>query len=47
MAVSLFLLGIAAVVTAYRVKLIMGAVAVAIFVVAIVIAAAVPQLPLF
>ena len=47
MAVSLFLLGIAAVVSAFRVKLIMGAVAVAIFVVAIVIAAAVPQLPLF
>mgnify|MGYP001807523853 CR=1 FL=1 len=47
MAVSLFLLGIAAVVTAFRVKIIMGAVAVAIFIVAIVIAAAVPQLPLF
>ena len=47
MAVSLFLLGIAAVVSAFRVKIIMGAVAVAIFVVAIVIAAGVPQLPLF
>ena len=47
MAVSLFLLGIAAVVSAFRVKLIMGEVAVVIFVVAAVIAAAVPQLPLF
>ena len=47
MAVSLFLLGIAAVVTAFRVKLIMGGVAVVIFVVAIIIAAAVPALPLF
>jgi hypothetical protein len=47
MAVSLFLLGIAAVVSAFRVKLIMGGVAVAIFVVAVVIAAAVPALPLF
>ena len=47
MAVSLFLLGIAAVVSAFRVKVIMGVVAVAIFVVAIVIAAGVPQLPLF
>ena len=47
MAVSLFLLGIAAVVSAFRVKLIMGGVAVVIFVVAIVIAAAVPALPLF
>ena len=47
MAVSLFLLGIAAVVSAFRVKLIMGGVAVVIFVVAVVIAAAVPALPLF
>ncbi|CAN5295102.1 hypothetical protein BH11ACT5_BH11ACT5_26790 [soil metagenome] len=47
MAVSLFLLGIAAVVSAFRVKLIMGGVAVVIFVVAVVIAAAVPPLPLF
>ena len=47
MAVSLFLLGIGAVVSVFRVKLIMGGVAVVIFVVAIVIAAAVPALPLF
>lgn len=47
MAVSLFLLGIAAVVSAFRVKIIMGGVAVAIFVVAVVIAVAVPALPLF
>ena len=47
MAVSLFLLGIAAVVSAFRIKLIMGGVAVVIFVVAVVIAAAVPALPLF
>ena len=47
MAVSLFLLGIAAVVSAFRVKLIMGGVAVVIFVAAVVIAAAVPPLPLF
>ena len=47
MAVSLFLLGIAAVVSAFRIKLIMGGVAVVIFVVAVVIAATVPALPLF
>ncbi|CAN5252505.1 hypothetical protein BH09ACT5_BH09ACT5_10200 [soil metagenome] len=47
MAVSLFLLGIAAVVSAFRVKLIMGGVAIVIFVVAVVIAASVPGLPLF
>ncbi|MCU1409756.1 MAG: hypothetical protein JWR04_463 [Rhodoglobus sp.] len=47
MAVALFLLGIAAVVSAFRIKLIMGGVAVVIFVAAIVIAAAVPALPLF
>jgi hypothetical protein len=47
MAVSLFLLGIAAVVTAFRIKLIMGGVGVAIFIVAVVIAATVPALPLF
>lgn len=47
MAVSLFLLGIAAVVSAFRVKLIMGGVGVAIFIVAVVIAATVPALPLF
>lgn len=46
MAVSLFLLGIAAVVSAFRIKLIMGGVAVAIFVLAVVIAAAVTPLPL-
>jgi hypothetical protein len=47
MAVSLFLLGIAAVVSAFRIKLIMGGVGTAIFIVAVVIAAAVPALPLF
>ncbi len=47
MAVSLFLLGIAAVVSAFRIKLIMGGVGVVIFVVAVVIAAAVPYLPIF
>lgn len=47
MAVSLFLLGIAAVVSAFRVKLIMGGVGVVIFVAAVVIAAGVPALPLF
>jgi hypothetical protein len=47
MAVSLFLLGIAAVVSAFRIKLIMGGVAIVIFVVAVVIAATVPALPLF
>lgn len=47
MAVSLFLLGIAAVVSAFRVKLIMGGVAVVIFIVAIVIAAGVPFVPFF
>jgi hypothetical protein len=46
MAVSLFLLGIAAVVSAFRVKLIMGAVAIVIFIAAVIIAAAVPALPL-
>ena len=46
MAVSLFLLGIAAVVSEFRVKLIMGGVGVGIFVVAVIIAAAVPVLPL-
>jgi len=47
MAVSLFLLGIAAVVSAFRVKVIMGGIGVVIFVAAVVIAAAVPALPLF
>ncbi|MDI1344178.1 MAG: hypothetical protein PSV22_08790 [Pseudolabrys sp.] len=47
MAVSLFLLGIGAVVSAFRIKLIMGGVGVAIFIGAIAIAAAVPYLPLF
>ena len=47
MAVSLFLLGIAAVVTSFRIKLIMGGVALAIFVVAGLIAATVPYLPMF
>lgn len=47
MAVSLFLLGIAAVVSAFRVKLIMGGTGVVIFVAAVVIAAGVPALPLF
>ena len=47
MAVSLFLLGIGAVVSAFRIKLIMGAVGVVIFIGAIAIAAAVPFPPLF
>lgn len=47
MAVALFLLGIAAVVTAFRVKLIMGGVGVVIFVVAVIITATVPVLPFF
>ena len=47
MAVSLFLLGIAAVVSVFRIKLIMGGVSVVIFAVSVVIAAAVPALPLF
>ena len=45
MAIALFLLGIAAVVSAFRIKLIMGGVAIVIFVGAAVIAAAVPFLP--
>jgi hypothetical protein len=47
MAVSLFLLGIGAVVSAFRIKLIMGGVGVAIFIVAVVIAASVPFVPFF
>jgi hypothetical protein len=47
MAVSLFLLGIAAVVSAFRVKLIMGAFGTAIFILAGVLAATIPALPLF
>ena len=47
MAVSLFLLGIAAVVSAFRVKVIMGAIGVAIFVVAVIISATIPALPMF
>ncbi|MBX3100399.1 MAG: hypothetical protein KF761_12570 [Salinibacterium sp.] len=47
MAVSLFLLGIAAVVSAFRIKLIMGGTAVVIFLLAVVVAAGVPPLPLF
>jgi len=47
MAVSLFLLGIAAVVSVFRIKLIMGAIGVGIFVVAVIIAAAIPYSPMF
>ena len=47
MAVALFLLGIAAVVSAFRIKLVMGGTAVVIFVLAVVVAAGVPPLPLF
>ena len=45
MAISLFLLGIAAVVSAFRVKLIMGGIAVVIFVLAAVLTATIPPLP--
>lgn len=46
MAVSLFLLGIGAVVSVFRIKLIMAAIGVAIFIVAAVVAATIPSLPL-
>jgi hypothetical protein len=46
MAIALFLLGIAAVVSAFRVKLIMGGVAIVIFVVAAVLTASIPMLTL-
>lgn len=45
MAISLFLLGIAAVVSAFRIKLIMGSIALVIFVLAAVLAASIPPLP--
>ena len=45
MAISLFLLGIAAVVSAFRIKLIMGGIAVVIFVIAAILAATIPALP--
>lgn len=47
MAISLFLLGIAAVVSVFRVKVIMGSIAVVIFVLAAVLAATIPPLPLW
>ena len=47
MAVSLFLLGIGAVVSVFRVKLIMAGIGLVIFVVAAVVAGSVPWLPLF
>ena len=47
MAISLFLLGIAAVVSALRIRLIMGGVAVVIFVLAAILTATIPPLPLF
>jgi hypothetical protein len=47
MAVSLFLLGIAAVVSVFRIKLIMGAIGVGIFIVAGIIAVAIPYSPMF
>ena len=47
MAISLFLLGISAVVAAFRIKLIMGGIAVVIFVIAVIVAAAIPPLPYF
>jgi hypothetical protein len=47
MAISLFLLGIGAVVSVFRVKLIMAGIGVAIFIVAAVVAATIPSLPLF
>lgn len=47
MAVALFLLGIGAVVSVFRVKLIMASIGVVIFIVAAVVAAAIPALPLF
>jgi hypothetical protein len=47
MAISLFLLGIGAVVSAFRIKLIMAGIAVVIFILAAVLAASLPSLPLF
>jgi hypothetical protein len=47
MAVSLFLLGIGAVVSVFRVKLIMAGIGIVIFIVAAVVAASIPALPLF
>lgn len=47
MAISLFLLGIGAVVSVFRIKLVMACIAVGIFVLAVVIAATLPSLPLF
>lgn len=47
MAVSLFLLGIGAVVSVFRVKLIMASIGVAIFIAAAIVAATIPPLPLF
>lgn len=45
MAISLFLLGIAAVVSVFRIKLIMGSIAVVIFVLAAILTATIPPLP--
>ncbi len=47
MAISLFLLGIGAVVSAFRIKVLLGSVAVVIFLLAAVLAATIPALPLF
>lgn len=47
MAISLFLLGMGAVVSVFRIKLIMASIAVVIFVLAAVLAATLPSLPLF
>jgi len=47
MAVSLFLLGIAAVVSVFRIKLIMGAIGVGIFIIAVIIAVAIPYTSMF
>jgi len=47
MAISLFLLGIAAVVREFRIQIILGIVAITIFLVAAGIAVAVPALPLW
>lgn len=47
MAISLFLLGISAVVSAFRIRIIMGSIAIVIFVLAAILTATIPPLPFF